>query len=127
MSDLDLEAIKDASEYIGTIDSLYGQMCQMKDGKPKLILFELACAACSEVASKNADEWGTQFEIVVNAVPDLLLALDHAETARKAAIERGAADHAVAAAARALAAGPDSTGWERLYAALAVADKAGGE
>lgn len=55
------------------------------------------------------------------------LVFERTETARKAAIERGAADHAVAAAARALAAGPDSTGWERLYAALAVADKVGSE
>jgi hypothetical protein len=66
--------------------------------------------------------------------PDLLLCEAHIgarilelETARKAATERGAADHAVAEAARALAAGPDSTAWERLYAALAVADKVGKE
>jgi hypothetical protein len=59
-----------------------------------------------------------------NVVLALLDALDQAETARKAAIARGAADHAVAVAARLLAAGPDSTAWGRLYAALAVADKA---
>lgn len=42
---------------------------------------------------------------------------------QRAWVERGAADHAVAEAARILAAGPDSTAWERLYAALAAADK----
>jgi len=51
--------IQDAITYLGRIDNMSGQVCQLDtDGKPVLILFDLGCSTCSEVASKNADELG---------------------------------------------------------------------
>lgn len=63
--------LQDAISLIGTIGNASGQVCQMKDGKPVLILFDLGCSNCSEVASKNADELGEALAAVVNAVPRL--------------------------------------------------------
>lgn len=64
--------IQDAIDLLGSIDNFSGQICQIKDGKPTLILFDLGCANCSEVASKNADELGEALVTIVNAVPKLL-------------------------------------------------------
>lgn len=70
--------IQDAIGYIGTIDNASGQMCQMKDGKPHLLLFDLGCPNCSEVESRNADDMGEALMKIVNAAPDLLTALEQA-------------------------------------------------
>jgi hypothetical protein len=72
---MDIEAIRIAAEYVGTIDNASGQMCQMKDDRPLLLLFEFGCPTCSEVARKSADEWGDCLELIVNSTPDLLDAL----------------------------------------------------
>jgi putative lipoic acid-binding regulatory protein len=58
--------IEDALTFIGTLDNASGQICQMKDGKPDLLLFEFGCTNCSEVAGKNADEYGDALVRVVN-------------------------------------------------------------
>ena len=64
--------IQNAIRHLGCIDNRSGQICQLDtDGKPKLILFDLGCPNCSEVASKNADELGDALVSLVNAVPAL--------------------------------------------------------
>jgi hypothetical protein len=68
--------LHDAIGYIGTLDNASGQVCQMKDGKPYLLLFELACGNCSEVESRNADDMGEALVTIVNAAPDLLAACE---------------------------------------------------
>ena len=69
---IDIEAVTIAAEYVGTLDNASGQLCQMKDGKSSLILFELGCPNCSEVASKIADEWGDAITLLINSAPALL-------------------------------------------------------
>lgn len=69
---MDIKAISVAAEYIGTLDNMSGQMCQMKDGKPSLLLFDFGCPNCSEVQSRNADEWGDALALLVNSVPGLM-------------------------------------------------------
>lgn len=69
-------AIKDALNLIGTIDNASGQICQMKDEKPNLILFEFACPHCSEVASKNADEYGNALATIVNGTAALIAQIE---------------------------------------------------
>ncbi len=71
--------LTDAIQYIGAIDNASGQICQIKDDKPVLILFEFACPNCSEIASIHADEYGDALVAIVNAAPELLTALreDH--------------------------------------------------
>lgn len=65
--------IQDAITYLGRIDNMSGQVCQLDtDGKPVLILFDLGCSTCSEVASKNADELGDALVSLTNAVPSLV-------------------------------------------------------
>lgn len=68
--------LEDAIRIVGTIDNASGQICQMKDGKPDLLLFEFGCPSCSEVASKNADEYGDALVAIVNAAPGLVENLD---------------------------------------------------
>ena len=63
--------LQDAIGYIGTLDNASGQICQMKDGKPHLLLFDFSCANCSEVESRNADDMGEALAAIVNAVPAL--------------------------------------------------------
>lgn len=76
MTPEEIAAIKWACEYIGTLDNASGQICQMKDGKPHLLLFDFGCPTCSEVESRNADEWGDALTLLVNSVPRLLAALN---------------------------------------------------
>ena len=63
---------------VGTLDNASGQICQMREGKPYLLLFELGCAACSEVAGKNADEFGEALATIVSAVPAIITERDQA-------------------------------------------------
>ena len=63
--------LQDAIGYIGTLDNASGQICQMKDGKPHLILFEFGCPNCSEVESRNAEDMGEALATIVNASPAL--------------------------------------------------------
>lgn len=66
------DVITTALAYVGTLDNASGQVCQLKDGKPHMILFDLGCNACSEVASKNADEFAAALVLVVNSTPILV-------------------------------------------------------
>lgn len=61
--------LEDAIGYIGTLDNASGQICQMKDGKPHLLLFDFGCPNCSEVESRNADDMGEALATIVNAAP----------------------------------------------------------
>lgn len=79
--------IQDAIGYIGTIDNASGQLCQMKDGRPHLLLFEFACANCSEVESRNADDMGEALMVIVNAAPALLARIARLEAAANAAYD----------------------------------------
>jgi hypothetical protein len=64
--------LEDALRLIGTVDAASGQICQMKDDKPDLLLFEFGCPSCSEVAGKNADEYGDALATIVNAAPGII-------------------------------------------------------
>lgn len=66
--------LHDAINLLGTLDNASGQICQMRDGKPVLILFDLGCSNCSEVASRNADELGEALATVVNTASELVAA-----------------------------------------------------
>lgn len=65
--------LDDASACLGRIDNMSGQVCQLDaNGKPVLILFDIGCPNCSEVASKNADELADALVTLANAAPALL-------------------------------------------------------
>ena len=71
-----MSELLNAFEWIGFIDSASGQICKLdRSGKPTLILFEFGCPSCSEVGSKNAEDYGTALETIVNqahALHDIL-------------------------------------------------------
>lgn len=67
-------SLQDDMRLIGTLDNASGQICQMKDDKPDLILFEFGCPACSEIAGKNADDYGESLAAIVNRAPQLYAA-----------------------------------------------------
>lgn len=114
---IDIEALTTAAEYVGTLDNMAGQLCQMKDGKPHLLLFELGCPNCSEVQSRNADEWGDAFQLLINSVPELLTGL-------AAERELRSRSEMIVLAARRLVAGPDSAAYTTLAAAIDAYDEA---
>lgn len=65
---INLDDLVAALEWIGPIDNASGQICQLnKDGKPILILCEFGCPSCSEVAPKNAEEYGNALVRIVEA------------------------------------------------------------
>jgi hypothetical protein len=68
-ANMDMGAINAAITHIGTLENASGQICQMKDGKPHLLLFEFGCPNCSEVESRNADDMGDALATLVNAAP----------------------------------------------------------
>lgn len=75
-----------------------------------------AARAALQAALDERDQWHDGFMA-------LEISVKIARTQIKSAIARGAADHAVAEAARILVTRPDQMAWEQMYAALAVADK----
>ena len=94
--------LQDAFELIGKVDNASGQICQLnEDGKPVLILFEFGCPNCSEVANKNADDYGAAVELIVNRAAQLyeacgaaynaLRSYQHGNTAPE--LEQEIADH----------------------------------
>ena len=73
---IDREALEAAFSWLPAIDNGSGQICQLDaDGKPTLILFEFGCPTCSEVASKNAEEYGNALETIFNAARAYLATL----------------------------------------------------
>lgn len=68
-TEIDIDDLSAALDWIGRIDNFGGgQICQIDaSGKPTMILFEFGCPTCSEVASKNTEEYGTALVTIVNA------------------------------------------------------------
>jgi hypothetical protein len=65
-----------AFSWISAIDNSSGQICRLDpNGNPVEILFEFGCATCSEVASKNAEEYGNALVTVFDAARALFLEL----------------------------------------------------
>jgi hypothetical protein len=66
---IDIDDLAAALNWIGRIDNFGGgQICQIDaSGKPTMILFEFGCPACSEIASKNTEEYGIALVTIVNA------------------------------------------------------------
>lgn len=81
---INLDDLAAALDWIGPIDNASGQICELNaDGKPVKILFEFACPACSEVAPKNAEEYGNALVRIVQAARAYLDAHQELEAARK--------------------------------------------
>lgn len=63
-----VDELQIALAWIGHIDSMAGQICKLnRDGKPVEILCDFGCPHCSEVASKNAEDYGSALVTIVEA------------------------------------------------------------
>ncbi len=66
------EELQWAIGYLGKVDNASGQICNLdSNGEPTLLLFEFGCPNCSEVAGKNANDYGEALAVIVNAAPAL--------------------------------------------------------
>jgi hypothetical protein len=62
-----------ALAWIGHVDSMSGQICKLNaEGKPAEILFDFGCPHCSEVAPKNAEDYGSALVTIVEAAHEYL-------------------------------------------------------
>lgn len=82
---IDRDELAAALSWIGKIDNSSGQICQIDaNGKPTMILFEFGCPACSEVGSKNSEDYGNALVTIVHAAHAYSAASDASRRLRAA-------------------------------------------
>jgi hypothetical protein len=78
MTTLNLDALRDALDYLGPLENHSGQIVETL--QPPLqgqqLLCEFGCANCSEVGTKNADEYGEVLVAIVEQARLLLAAYE---------------------------------------------------